>query len=142
MTDEIGNPLSRRDLRERALLDGWHAALKTLPEAQRAKGPALIIAATGNQKEQLLALHGVLHRYAAQGGPEINPGNVDQFINTDYRLGNIDATLFMQMAIGVMGSYRFGGASNQFAPSKRSQDSFHHAANGRATQKSAPSAWW
>ena len=112
MSDEHGKPLSRRDLRENALLDGWHAALKTLPKAQRAKGPARIIAATGNQKEQLLALHGVLSRYAHAGGPEIDTGRIDQFINTDHRLGNTGAnTLFMQMAIGVMGSYRAGGAS-------------------------------
>lgn len=112
MRDEHGKPLGRRDLRENALLDGWHAALRTLPEAERAKGPARIIAASGNQKEQLLALHGVLSRYAQAGGPEIDTGRVDQFINTDHRLGNTGAnTLFMQMAIGVMGSYRAGGAS-------------------------------
>jgi hypothetical protein len=112
MTDEHDKALTRRDLREKALLDGWHAALKTMPEAERIKGPARIIAATGDQKEQLLALHGVLHRYAEQGGPEIDTGKIDRFINTDYRLGNTGAnTLFMQMAIGVMGSYRAGGAS-------------------------------
>ena len=112
MTDEHGKPLGRRDRRKKALLSGWHAALMTLPEAQRAKGPARIIAATGDQKEQLLALHGVLDDYAGQGGPEIDTGKVSQFINTDHRLGNTGAnTLFMQMAIGVMGSYRNGGAS-------------------------------
>jgi hypothetical protein len=112
MTDEHGKPLTRRDRRESTLLAGWHEALKTLPEAERAKGPARIIAATGNQKEQLLALEGMLFRYAAQGGPEIDSGKIDQFINTDRRLGNTGAaTLFMQMAIGVMGSYRAGGAS-------------------------------
>lgn len=82
------------------------------PGGERAKGPARIIAATGDQKEQLLALHAVLHRYAEQGGPEIDTGKVDQFINTDHRLGDTGAsTLFMQMAIGVMGSYRASGAS-------------------------------
>lgn len=112
MTDEHGKLLSRRDQRESTLLAGWHAALQTLPASERAKGPARVIAATGNQKEQLLALHGVLNRYAEQGGPEIDTGKVDQFINTDHRLGNTGAnTLFMQMAIGVMGSYRAGGAS-------------------------------
>ena len=112
MTDEHGKLLSRRDQRESTLLAGWHAALMTLPASERAKGPARVIAATGNQKEQLLALHGVLNRYAEQGGPEIDTGKVDQFINTDHRLGNTGAnTLFMQMAIGVMGSYRAGGAS-------------------------------
>lgn len=112
MTDDHGKPLSQREQRERALLDGWQTALQTLPAKERAKGPARVIAATGNQKEQLLALHGVLHRYAEQGGPNIDTGKVDQFINTDHRLGNTGAnTLFMQMAIGVMGSYRDGGAS-------------------------------
>ena len=112
MTDEHGKPLIRRDVRESTLLAGWHEALKTLPEAERVKGPARIIAATGNQKEQLLALEGMLHRYAENGGPEIDSGKLDQFINTDRRLGNTGAnTLFMQMAIGVMGSYRAGGAS-------------------------------
>ena len=112
MTDEHGKPLSRRDRRESTLLAGWQEALKTLPEAERAKGPARIIAATGNQTDQLVALQGMLFRYAEQGGPEIDTGKTDQFINTDHRLGNTGAaTLFMQMAIGVMGSYRAGGAS-------------------------------
>ncbi|MEG1055408.1 MAG: DUF2875 family protein, partial [Janthinobacterium sp.] len=54
----------------------------------------------------------MLHDYAAQGGPEIDSGKSAQFINTDRRLGNTGAaTWFMQMAIGVMGSYRDGGAS-------------------------------
>lgn len=112
MSDEHGKPLSQRELRERALVGGWNEALRTLPEAQRAKGPARIIAATGGQKEQLLALHGMLSKYAQAGGPDIDTGKVDQFIDTDHRLGNTGAnTLFMQMAIGVMGSYRAGGAS-------------------------------
>jgi hypothetical protein len=112
MTDEHGKPLNGRDKRESTLLAGWHEALKTLPEAERAKGPARIIAATGNQKEQLLALEGMLFRYTEQGGPEIDTGKIEQFVNTDHRLGNTGAnTLFMQMAIGVMGSYRAGGAS-------------------------------
>lgn len=112
MTDEHGKPLTRRDRRASTLLTGWQEALKTMPEAERAKGPARIIAATGNQQEQLLALESMLHSYAEHGGPEIDTGKLDQFINTDHRLGNTGAnTLFMQMAIGVMGSYRAGGAS-------------------------------
>jgi hypothetical protein len=111
-TDDHGKPLHRRDLRADALLAGWHEALKTLPEAERAKGPARIIAATGEHLEQTQALESMLHRYAEQGGPEIDSGKIDQFINTDRRLGNTGATtLFMQMAIGVMGSYRAGGIS-------------------------------
>ncbi|WP_167758766.1 type VI lipase adapter Tla3 domain-containing protein [Zemynaea arenosa] len=112
MTDEHGKPLARRDAREKALFKGLQEALHTLPEGERAKGPARVIAATNNQTEQLIALERVLHEYAAQGGPEIDSGKLDQFINIDRRLGNTGAaTLFMEMAIGVMGSYRAGGPS-------------------------------
>lgn len=111
-TDEHGKPLPRRDARQKALMEGLQEALRTLPEAERAKGPARMIAATNNQTDQLVALEGMLHQYAAQGGPEIDSGRLDQFINLDRRLGNTGAaTLFMEMAIGVMGSYRAGGAS-------------------------------
>ncbi len=111
-TDEHGKPLPRRDARQKALVEGLQEALRTLPETERAKGPARVIAATNNQTEQLVALEGMLHQYAAQGGPEIDSGKLDQFINIDRRLGNTGAaTLFMQMAIGVMGSYRAGGPS-------------------------------
>lgn len=112
MTDEHGKPLARLDAREKALYEGLQEALRTLPEAERAKGPARVIAATNNQTEQLIALERVLHEYAAHGGPEIDSGKLDQFINIDRRLGNTGAaTLFMEMAIGVMGSYRAGGPS-------------------------------
>lgn len=111
-TDEHGRPLSRRDAREKALLEGLQEALRTLPEAERSKGPARVIAATNNQTAQLVALEGMLHQFAAQGGPEIDSGKLDKFINTDRRLGNTGAaTLFVEMAIGVMGSYRAGGPS-------------------------------
>lgn len=111
-TDEHGKPLPRRDARQKVLMEGLQEALRTLPEAERAKGPARVIAATNNQTEQLVALEGMLHQYAAQGGPEIDSSKLDQFINIDRRLGNTGAaTLFMQMAIGVMGSYRAGGPS-------------------------------
>lgn len=111
-TDEHGKPLKRRDARQKALLKGLQEALLTLPDAERAKGPARVIVATNNQTEQLLALEGMLHEYAAQGGPEIDSGKLDQFINIDRRLGNTGAaTLFMEMAIGVIGSYRAGGPS-------------------------------
>ncbi|MFJ1468953.1 type VI lipase adapter Tla3 domain-containing protein [Massilia orientalis] len=111
-TDEHGKPLPRRDARQKALIAGLQDALRTLPEAERTKGPARVIAATNNQTEQLVALEGMLHQYAAQGGPEIDSSKLDQFINIDRRLGNTGAaTLFMQMAIGVMGSYRAGGPS-------------------------------
>jgi hypothetical protein len=111
-TDEHGKPLSRRDARQKALVEGLQEALLTLSEAERAKGPARVIAATNNQTGQLLALEGMLHHYAAQGGPEIDSGRLDQFINIDRRLGNTGAaTLSIEMAIGVIGSYRAGGAS-------------------------------
>jgi hypothetical protein len=111
-TDEHGKPLSRRDARQKALMEGLQEALRTLPEAERAKGPARVIAATNNHTEQLVALETMLHEYAAHGGPEIDSGKLDQFVNIDRRLGNTGAaTLFMEMAIGVMGSYRAGGPS-------------------------------
>ena len=111
-TDEHGKPLARRDAGQKALLEGLQEALRTLPETERPRAPARVIAATNNQTEQLVALEGMLHQYAAQGGPEIDSGKLDQFINMDRRLGNTGAaTLFMEMAIGVMGSYRAGGPS-------------------------------
>jgi hypothetical protein len=111
-TDEHGKPITRRDERDKLLQAGWQAALLTLPEAQRAKAPALIIAATGDDSSQVTMLHSTLSAYAAQGGPEIDTAKSSQFIDTDKRLGNTGATtLFMQMAIGVMGSYREGGIS-------------------------------
>ena len=111
-TDEHGKPLARRDARQKALMEGLREALRTLPEAERAKAPARVIVATNNQTEQLLALEGMLHQYAAEGGPEIDSGKLDQFINIDRRLGNTGAsTLFMEMAIGVIGSHRAGGPS-------------------------------
>ncbi|MGK5065393.1 type VI lipase adapter Tla3 domain-containing protein [Janthinobacterium sp. LB3P112] len=111
-TDEEGRPVTRRDARQKLFNAGWQQALQTLPEAERAKGAARIVAGTGNQPEQLLMLESMLHDYTAQGGPEIDSGKSAQFINTDIRLGNTGAaTWFMQMAIGVMGSYRDGGAS-------------------------------
>jgi hypothetical protein len=110
--DEHGKSLTRRDEREKALQAGWQAALQTLPEAQRSGAPARIVAATGDNTDQLVMLHTTLNAHMANGGPEIDTGKSSQFIDTDKRLGNTGATtLFMQMAIGVMGSYRDGGVS-------------------------------
>lgn len=112
LKDEHGQPVKRRDERRKILEAGWQQALQTLPETERAKGPARIVGAFGNQVEQQLALEGMLHTYAAQGGPEIDTGKTAQFIDTDRRLGNTGAaTFFMQMALGVMGSYIEGGTS-------------------------------
>ena len=112
LVDEQGKPITRRDAREKALQAGWQAALQSLPEAQRPHAPARVIVATGGNTDQMIALHGTLDAYAASGGPELDSGKSSQFIDTDKRLGNTGAaTLFMQMAIGVMGSYRDGGIS-------------------------------
>ncbi|SFM18582.1 Protein of unknown function [Rugamonas rubra] len=111
-SDEHGKPLAKRDQRKKALLAGLQEALLTLPEAERTAAPARVIAGTNNNVEQLLALEGMLHDYAELGGPSIDSGKLDQFTNTDRRLGNTGAaTWFVQMGIGVMGSYRAGGVS-------------------------------
>ena len=111
-TDAQGKPVTRRDERQKLLQAGWQAALQTLPEAQRAGAPARVIAATGGDTDKLIALHGMLDAHAASGGPELDSGKSSQFIDTDKRLGNTGAaTLFVQMGIGVMGSYRDGGIS-------------------------------
>lgn len=110
--DEHGQPVKRRDARQKLLEEGWQQALQTLPDAVRAQGPARIVAAFDNKVEQRLAFEGMLHRYAERGGPEIDTGKTAQFINTDRRFGNTGAaTFFVQMAVGVMGSYIEGGAS-------------------------------
>lgn len=110
--DGQGHAVKRRDARQKILEAGWNQALQTLPSAARTKGPTRIIGAFGKQVEQQLALEGMLYSYAAQGGPEIDTGKTAQFINTDYRLGNTGAsTFFVQMALGVMGSYYEGGVS-------------------------------
>jgi hypothetical protein len=110
-TDQHNRPL-KAHARRVALMAGIDEALNTLPEAEREKGPARVIAATNNRTEQLVALESVLHDYAARGGPRIDSGKLDQFINMDRRLGDTGAaTWFTQMAIGVMGSYQAGGAS-------------------------------
>lgn len=110
--DEHGQPVKRRDARQKILEAGWQQALQTLPENVRSKGPSRIIAAFDNNTDQRIALEGLLHAYAAQGGPEIDSGKTSQFINTDRRMGNTGAaTFFVQMAVGVMGSYIEGGPS-------------------------------
>ncbi|MEW6023062.1 MAG: DUF2875 family protein [Pseudomonadota bacterium] len=110
--DEQGKPVTHRAERQKLLQAGWKAALETLPEAQRTVSPVRVIAATNNNTDQLIALHGVLDAQAAAGGPEIDSAKLSQFIDTDKRLGNTGAaTLFVQMGIGVMGSYRDGGVS-------------------------------
>jgi hypothetical protein len=110
--DEHGKPVTRREQRQKLLEEGWQQALQTLPEAERKKGPARIIGAFGKHTEQQIAFEGMLRRYAEQGGPEIDTGKTAQFINTDHRIGNMGAaTFFVQMGLGVMGSYNDGGIS-------------------------------
>ncbi|WP_137938195.1 DUF2875 family protein [Chitinivorax sp. B] len=112
LTDDDGKPLIRRDDRTKALSQGWQQALQTLPETDRQVGPARVVIATGGDTEKLLTLHGALNQYHEQGGPAYDPAKATQFIDTDKRLGNTGpATLFMQMAIGTMGSYYEGGTS-------------------------------
>ena len=110
--DKDGRPLTRSDERQKAMQAGWEQALQTLPEVQRNAAPARVVAATAGNAEQMLLLHGVLNDYTSKGGPELTANAPGRLIDTDRRLGNTGAaTLFMQMAIGVMGSYRAGGVS-------------------------------
>lgn len=110
--DANGNPIRRREQRRHILMAGWQQALQTLPDAERDKGPTRVIAGTNNNKDQLIMLTGMLHQYEQDGGPAIDISRTTQFINTDHRLGNTGAaTFFMQIGLGVMGSYREGGVS-------------------------------
>lgn len=111
-TDEHGKPVTRRAERQKLLQAGWQSALQNLPEARRKDAPARVIAAAGGKAAQLIALHGLLDAHEVSGGTEIDSSKSSQFIDTDKRLGDTGAaTLFVQMAIGVMGSYRDGGVS-------------------------------
>ncbi|MRV74612.1 DUF2875 domain-containing protein [Duganella sp. FT92W] len=110
--DKDGKSIMRREQRRHTLMAGWHQAIQTLSDAERAKGPSRIIAGTNNNKDQLIMLTSMLHQYEHEGGPAIDISKTAQFINTDRRLGNTGAaTFFMQMALGVMGSYKEGGVS-------------------------------
>ncbi len=110
--DGQGRPLARREARAAALAAGWRQALETLPEAERQAAPARIAVSTGGKVAQAVALHAVLDGWSAEGGPQLDPAKPNQWIDTDARLGNTGAaTWFMQMAIGVMGSYREGGTT-------------------------------
>lgn len=111
-TDAEGHPIKRSEQRLQVLTDGWQQALLSLSDAERGAGPTRVIAATNNNTDQLTALTTMLYHYGAAGGPEIDIGKTEHFINTDRRLGNTGAaTFFVQMALGVMGSYLEGGVS-------------------------------
>ncbi|WP_256078863.1 DUF2875 family protein [Massilia sp. YIM B04103] len=111
-SDERGRPLRQRQDREEALYRGWQEALQTLPEAERATGPVRLAYSTLGNTEQTINFHGLLRQIAAGGGQNFDPSKQTQVIDTDRRLGDTGATtFFMQMAIGVIGSYREGGVS-------------------------------
>lgn len=112
LTDEQGRPIARNDRRLELLMDGWREALRTLPETVRNAGPARVIASTGNNQRQLLALHGLLHQYSAQGGPEIDTADMTSFVDMGRRLGETGAaTLPLQLALAVQASHQAGGIS-------------------------------
>lgn len=114
LSDEQGKPLARADARQAALAKGWHDAVATLPEAQRATGPARVIVATGDNGERQIDLHRVLDTFHAEHekAPAYDANKQAEFVNTDKRLGNTGAaTFFMQMAIGTLASYADGNAS-------------------------------
>lgn len=111
-TDEQGHTIARNDRRLERLMDGWCEALRTLPAAVRDAGPLRVIASTGNNERQLLALHGLLHQYAAQGGPEIDTSDIASFTDMGRRLGDAGAaTLPLQLVLGVLASHKAGGVS-------------------------------
>jgi hypothetical protein len=110
--DEQGQPLRRGAVRAAALAAGWEQALQTLPEAERATAPARVVVSTGGHTEQTVALSRVLAQWTEQGGPELDHQKPTEWVDTDARLGHTGAaSWFMGMAIGVMGSYREGGAT-------------------------------
>jgi hypothetical protein len=112
LTDKDGHPLQRRDDRVKALTEGWQQALQTLPEAERKTALKRIITATGGNTDKTIALTSMINAQAEAGGPELDASKTSQWINTDARLGNTGAaTWFVQMGIGVMGSYIDGGVS-------------------------------
>lgn len=115
MTDDHGNLFKQAADREAKLTNAWKEALATLPAAQRAAAPTRVIVATGGKTAQLLDFHALLRRVAEDGGPTFDPVEPNRFIDIDRRLGNTgSATFFMQVAIGILGSYREGGISAAF----------------------------
>ena len=112
LTDAEGKPLTRRADRTAALVKGWQDALLTLPEAQRKTALKRIISSTGDNTDKLVELTALINAQAEAGGPELHLDKPNEWINTDARLGNTgSASWFMNMALGVMGSYIDGGVS-------------------------------
>ncbi|WP_298603929.1 type VI lipase adapter Tla3 domain-containing protein [Zoogloea sp.] len=112
LTDADGKPLTRRSERIAALVKGWNQALAAFPEAQRPAALKRVISSTGGSPDKLTELTALLDAQAAGGGPELHLDKPSEWIDIDPRLGNTgSASLFMNMAIGVMGSYIDGGGS-------------------------------
>ena len=112
LTDADGKPLTRRADRTAALVKGWQDALLTLPEAQRKTALKRVISSTGDNTDKLVELTALIDAQAEAGGPELHLDKPNEWINTDARLGNTgSASWFMNMALGVMGSYIDGGVS-------------------------------
>ncbi len=112
LTDADGKPLARRSERVAALVKGWNQALEAFPEAQRPAALKRVISSTGGNPDKLVELTALLDAQAAGGGPELHLDKPNEWIDIEPRLGNTgSASLFMNMAIGVMGSYIDGGGS-------------------------------
>jgi hypothetical protein len=115
MQDSEGAALSKDSARVKALGSGWKEIMSTQSNEEQSQQPARIIISTGNDKKQLVNFHGMLRDVAETGGREFDPTNPVEFIDTDRRLGDTGATtFFMQIAIGLLGSYREGGLSAAF----------------------------
>ncbi|SFU40617.1 Protein of unknown function [Pseudoduganella namucuonensis] len=115
MINDRGEPLTRRADREAALQKGWQQAALAVPKEARNTLPSRVIVGADNNTDQLVMFHSLLRQITAEGGPEFDPNKHLQFIDTDRRLNNTGAaTFFMQIAIGVLGSYREGGISAAF----------------------------
>ena len=112
LTDADGKPLARRSERIAALVKGWNQALAAFPDAQRPAALKRLISSTGGSPDTLVELTALVDAQAGGGGPELHLDKPNEWIDLEPRLGNTgSASLFMGMAIGVMGSYIDGGGS-------------------------------
>ena len=112
LTDADGKPLARRSERIAALVKGWNQALAAFPDTQRPAALKRLISSTGGSPDTLVELTALVDAQAGGGGPELHLDKPNEWINLEPRLGNTgSASLFMGMAIGVMGSYIDGGGS-------------------------------
>ena len=112
LTDADGKPLARRSERIAALVKGWNQALAAFPDAQRPAALKRLISSTGGSPDTLVELTALVDAQAGGGGPELRLDKPNEWIDLEPRLGNTgSASLFMGMAIGVMGSYIDGGGS-------------------------------